>query len=99
MNINEQKMNRFLCYFGEILEWLTKGRLLGRIKSFNDKATIALNVWVTTFGPPCTIREVLEIVELVRWVRFTAPTPTSTYIKTFYQIYHYRVRGASLRTF
>ena len=57
MNKNELKMNKFLCYFGKILEWLMKGRHFRKIKihSINDEATISLNVWVTTFGPPCTL--------------------------------------------
>ena len=54
MNKNEQKMNKFLCHFGKILEWLMKGSHFRKIHCLNDKATISLNVWVTTFGPPCT---------------------------------------------
>ena len=31
MNKNEQKMNKFLCYFGKFLEWLMKGRHFRKI--------------------------------------------------------------------
>ena len=55
MDENEQKMNRFLFAFVEILEWLTEGAQISKNKNHYiiDEATMSCNVGVTTFGPPC----------------------------------------------
>ena len=58
MNENEQKMNRFLFAFVEILEWLTEGAHISKnqIHYIVNEAAISCNVGVTTFGPPCTLK-------------------------------------------